>query len=187
MSRALDADLEAQIDADSLAPIQLVEIGTSDPDNPVRAWSGLGDLIWNGATYIGTGIYGKVSAIEETNELKAGGVVFELSGVPSELLAVSLSSMRWGRSAKVWFAALDGNRMVGEPYQMFAGLTDVPEIVDDGSTVTIRITAENRLIDLERPRERRYTPEDQKITDASDLGFSFVAGLQDWNGVWGQA
>lgn len=187
MSRTLDPALESAVTSDSLEPIGLIEIGTSDPDNPVRAWSGLGELVWNGATYVGTGIFGKVSAIEETSELKAGGVVFELAGVPTELLSISLAEMRWGRPAKVWFGVLDGNRLDGEPVLMFAGLTDVPEIADDGASVTIRITAENRLIDLERPRERRYTPEDQKLTDSTDKGFEYVAFLQDWNGVWGQA
>jgi hypothetical protein len=48
------------------------------------------------------------------------------------------------------------------------------------------LTAESRLIDLERSRERRYTSEDQKIDYPNDKGLEFIADLQDKEIVWGR-
>lgn len=187
MSRDLGSALEEEVQKARFVPIGLVEIGTDDPALPIRAWTGLGDLSWNGAVFKGTGILGKVSQLEETGDLKASGIVFELSGVPAELLSVSLQGMRQGRDARIWIAALDdAGRFVGEPYLLSRALTDVPEIEDNGETVTLRISAENRLIDLERPRVRRFTDQDQRLTDPTDRGFEYIAGMQDEQFIWGR-
>ena len=54
-------------------------------------------------------------------------------------------------------------------------------VTEQAETATITIQAENRLVDLERPRIRRYSDEDQKsdTANASDVGFEFVPSLQD--------
>jgi muramoyltetrapeptide carboxypeptidase LdcA involved in peptidoglycan recycling len=71
--------------------------------------------------------------------------------------------------------------LVANPYELFAGFSDVTVITEQAETSTISIQSENRLVDLERPRIRRYTDEDQKsdTANASDIGFEFVPSLQD--------
>jgi hypothetical protein len=64
---------------------------------------------------------------------------------------------------------------------------DVPSISEGGDTATITITAENRLLDLERVRVRRYTQEDQARDDVTDLGFEFVPALQDKEVLFGSS
>ena len=63
---------------------------------------------------------------------------------------------------------------------------DTMGIEDTGDTANISLTAESRLIDLERSRERRYTSEDQKIDYPNDKGLEFIADLQDKEIVWGR-
>jgi hypothetical protein len=53
----------------------------------------------------------------------------------------------------------------------------------DGSTVTI--DAENRLVDLDRPSNLRYTKESQNFLHSGDTGFNRVASLQDKQINWG--
>ncbi|MFZ8993149.1 MAG: hypothetical protein ACO20L_10805, partial [Candidatus Puniceispirillaceae bacterium] len=62
---------------------------------------------------------------------------------------------------------------------------DVMTIAEEGETCTITLTAESRLIDLERPRLRRWTSEDQKSLDATDKGFEFINSLQEATIKWG--
>jgi hypothetical protein len=62
---------------------------------------------------------------------------------------------------------------------------DVMTIDETGETCSITLTAENRLIDLERPRVRRYTSEDQKSLHPNDKGFDFVNSLQEAEIKWG--
>ena len=55
-------------------------------------------------------------------------------------------------------------------------------------TAVITVSVENRLIDLEKPRVRRYTPEDQKIDlpfNVRDNGFDEVASVQNKEIIWG--
>jgi hypothetical protein len=59
-------------------------------------------------------------------------------------------------------------------------ISDTPE----GSTVTI--DAENRLIDLDRPSNLRYTKESQNFLFSGDTGFNRVASLQDKQINWGK-
>jgi hypothetical protein len=75
---------------------------------------------------------------------------------------------------------------VADPVLQFEGRLDVPAIEDGEDTATIAISYESELIDLERARERRYTPEDQAIDYPGDLGFAYVAALQDAQITWGR-
>jgi hypothetical protein len=63
---------------------------------------------------------------------------------------------------------------------------DVMDITDDATTARISARYESRLIDLDRSRQRRYTPEDQTLNVPGDLGFEYVAGLQDMQIFWGR-
>ena len=55
----------------------------------------------------------------------------------------------------------------------------------DGATVTI--DAENRLVDLDRPSNLRYTKESQNFLFSGDTGFNRVASIQDKQINWGKA
>jgi hypothetical protein len=78
----------------------------------VRVWSGMGDLTWDGRTWIGVGTFGEVGPIEETTEVRATGALFQLSGVPSGLLNEVVGVSVQGRRARLpdWPERLD--RMV---------------------------------------------------------------------------
>lgn len=186
MSRDLTAAMQSAVQADVVRPILIVKIATAGGD--VRVWSGYGDLTFNGEIYQGTGTLGGVSNIQESADLQANGITFSLSGVPSDLISTALGQMRQGMNAQMWFGALDVStgQLIADPYELFTGFTDVPSIDEGAETATISITVENRLIDLERPRTRRYTKEDQNLDYPGDLGFDFVPSLQDKEIIWGR-
>lgn len=153
----------------------------------VRLWSGLGDLTWNGLTWSGAGDLGTVSPILETTDVQANGVRVTLSGIPAASLSLALQEARRGQTGTIWLAFLDDTgAVVADPYIAFSGRLDQPQIEDGGDTAAISIAYENRLIDLERPRERRFDHQDQQIDHPGDLGFAYVASIQQWNGVWGR-
>jgi hypothetical protein len=74
---------------------------------------------------------------------------------------------------------------VADPYLVFDGRMDVMTIEDAGETANISLSAESRLIDLERARVRRYTNNDQQNQFAGDTSLRFVADLQDKEIAWG--
>ena len=167
-------------------PALLVELQFAS--GPVRAWSGVGPLTWNGVSWAGVGLLGRVSTVEETLELKAAGASFQLSGIPSELLTPVVSEPIQSRAALLWLAFFDEDwAVVPDPVLLFRGRMDTVEIADGGSIATITLFAESRLRDLERARVRRYTDADQQAEVPGDLGLAFVASLQEVNILWGRA
>jgi len=185
MSRDLTTAVINQIDATELQPFLLFrgEFATG----VVRAWSGIGNLSWDGQTWVGTGSLLQVSSIEEAGETVANGATITLSGVPLELISLALSSARQGSQGKIYLGFLSAGSVVVDPVLVFEGKLDVPVIEENGETGTIAIAYESRLIDLQKPRESRYTDQDQQRAYPGDLGFEFVPSLQEKSLIWGRA
>ena len=62
---------------------------------------------------------------------------------------------------------------------------DAIEIDEGPETSTLRVSAESRLVDLQRSRERRFTHEDQQIDFSGDLGLEYMARAQSTPYQWG--
>ena len=183
MSRNLTSAVQTQLAASELEPFLAVKLNFDSGD--LRLWTGYGDITVDGETYTGGGHLLNISQIEETVEIAARGMTMSLNGVDSSLISLALSENYQTRSAKVYLGVLSSGSVVASPYQLFDGRMDVLTIDDSGETATITLTAESRLIDLERPRLRRYTAEDQKLKHPNDTGLDFVASLQEKEIAWG--
>lgn len=181
MARNLTSAFDTAIQQDEIHPIIITKVNTSGGD--VRVWSGIGDLTHDSETYIGTGTFGGISSTSEKTDLSATGITLSLSGIPSALISTALGQIQQGRLCQIWMGLLTPatGALISDPYELFTGFSDVTIITEQAETATITIQVENRLVDLERPRIRRYTDEDQKSDSANsgDKGFEFVPGLQD--------
>lgn len=187
MARNLTPEMVTAVQAGTVRPFLMAKIETGGGD--VRVWSGLGDLVFNSETYIGTGEFGSVSPVNESDQLKVSGINFQLTGIPGSIVSSALNDMKHGKSAQLWIAFFDeatGN-IVDDPYELFAGVTDIPSLSEGPETSTLSVSAVNRLAELERKRERRYTKEDQVLTDPTDLGFDMVPALQDMEILFGKS
>jgi hypothetical protein len=60
------------------------------------------------------------------------------------------------------------------------------DIEEGAETSVIQLSVENRLLDLERARVRRYTSNDQQSRLPGDRGFDFVETIQDRDLFWGR-
>jgi hypothetical protein len=186
MPRPLTSGMLAQLTAPRIKPLLLVQMQFTS--GIAYMWTGIGNLQWNGQTWIGVGDMGTISAIEESSEIKATNVTFTLSGIGQDIIHKALGEMRQGYPVQLWFGTLgDNNNVIADPLQMYAGRMDAPSIDEGAPTATISIATENRLIDLNRSRERRYTDQDQQINYPGDLGMQYVQLVQIWNGTWGKA
>lgn len=185
VTRSLSNDMQNVTTSTVVRPIILVEAEFDSSD--VLIWSGIGDLSWDSKTWIGTGQLLRVDAMEESVEMRAVGTTVTLSGIPSELLSIALQEDYQGRQLTVYLGAFDDSgTVITSPVIVFKGRMDIMTISESGDSASIQVNVENRLIDFERPRERRYTSEDQKIDFPSDKGFEFVSTIQDKEIVWGR-
>ena len=189
MARSLHSDFTTAVQADEVHPVLLAKINTSGGN--VLVWSGIGNITYDSDVYVGVGTLGSISELGEKTDLTATGATFSLSGIPSALVSTALGQMQHGRSCQLFLALLNVSTgaIIDNPYELFTGITDVTVLTEQPETATIGVQAENRLIDLERPRIRRYTDEDQKSGsgDSADVGFEFVQSLQDKTIMFGSS
>lgn len=176
--------LEAETLAGSLRPFLAVKFEFESGD--LNLWGGIGDITLFGETYIGTGDLLRLEPAGETDDLRAEGSTFTLSGVNSAIVSIALQEGYQGRPATLFIGALnaDGTK-VADPRPINKGRMDVMQITDQGETATVSLTVESELRAFERATSRRYTPEDQKIDFPNDLGLDFIPSLQDVDLVWG--
>ena len=153
----------------------------------VRLWTGLGELDWNGETWLGAGSLLGIGTVEETQQVVANGTTVSLSGVPLEMVSLAIDDARQGKPGRVWIGLLtEAGEIIADPVQAFTGRLDVPEIADAGESCTVTISYENRLIDLGVTRNWRYTHESQQVLSPGDRGFEFVTTIQDKEIKWGR-
>lgn len=168
---------QAAVAAKNYQPILLIE-GFFD-SGTLRFWTGYGDLVWSGNTFIGSGQVIGLSDVTETNAVESNSVTFMLNGIPSTNLSFALTENYQNRVVKYWLGLLSNGVLIADPVALFVGRADSMTIRDNGETADIALKAESHLADLLRPRARRYTQEDQKIDYPSDLGLQFVRDIQD--------
>ncbi|MBI1207256.1 MAG: hypothetical protein GC191_08200 [Azospirillum sp.] len=186
MAERLSGDPKAETFKDVVRPALLAELQFAS--GTTRAWTGVGTLTWNGEDWLGVGTFGRVSTVTETLDLKAVGARFELSGIPGDLVASMVGEPLQGKKALLYLAFFDEDwQLIPDPVLLFRGFMDSCELQDGGQTATIALNAENRLADLARARVRRYTDADQQAEYPGDLGFAYVASMQDLQILWGRS
>jgi hypothetical protein len=139
-----------------------------------NTFTGLGDLI-------------SVSPIGESDQVEAIGASLSLTGIKSSLISAALSALYTNRNASIYLGLFDTNKsVVSDVYTLFKGKMDIMKIDEGSETASITLNIENRLIVFDRPKERRFTHEDQQNRFTGDLGFEFVPDLQDKEIIWGK-
>ena len=183
MSRGLTAGMLTQANATRLQPVLLYE--GEFQSGTVRLWTGVGPLTWNSVVWTGAGTLLGITPIEETRDTRAVGIAVTLSGISSTIIAVALTECRLKKAGSIYFACMSGGAIVADPVLAYKGFLDIPTIEDQGDTCTVTISYESELIDLQRPRIRRYTHNDQKLDYANDKGFEYVSEIQERDVLWG--
>lgn len=153
---------------------------------PLRLWTGMGNFTLNGNVFAGVGSLAGISAIQESaDDIRAAGVVLSLSGVPSSLISLILTEHFQSRPATIWLAFFTSAwALIPDAVNLFTGRMDYPVLEDGGDTAKISVYVESELVDLERPRVRRFTHEDQWELYPGDRGLEYVASIQNMDVVW---
>ena len=168
---------QAAIASRNYQPIMMIE-GLFD-SGALRFWTGYGDLVWSGNTFIGSAQLIGITDVTETNALESSSVTFTLNGIPAPNLSFALTENYQNRVVNLYFGLLSNGALIADPVVLFRGRADSLTIRSTGDSADIRLVVENHLVDLMRARTRRYTHEDQQLDYAGDLGFQFVKDIQD--------
>jgi len=184
MSRTLSSGMQTAATAEVVRPIVLVQCDFDS--GALNLWNGIGDLTVSGVTYVGGGTLLNISSMKESADLAANGMTVTLSGVMELLISKARNEPYQGRELVIRLGAMDAsNSVISTPVIIFSGFMDTMVIQDGAETATISVSVENRLIEFQRSRIRRYTAEDQKIDYPDDKGLEFVAEISEKEIVWG--
>jgi hypothetical protein len=137
------------------------------------------DVDYAGNTYTGLRGLGTIAAIEETPGTVTG-LTFQMAGITEAHIAAVLAEPIQGRTAIIRIAVLDKSTNppgLAVDSNVWQGLLDVQRYNEGASTVTV--TAENRLVEWDRPRLLRYTDEDHKRAYPSDGFFKLVPQMAE--------
>ena len=183
--QGLDASIVNRLGADEQAIFFAIKAEFDTDD--ILVWSGIDDIVINSETYLGAGSLLSVSSTEENSELKSNGMAVSLSGMDSTIVNYALTENYQNRPITLFMGyVMGGTNEVAGTLTAFKGrmtsliINDAPE----GSRVTI--DSENRLVDLDRPSNLRYTKESQNFLHSGDTSLNRVASLQDKIILWGK-
>lgn len=182
--RNLSTEMQAVSTAEVVRPIIFVECEFDSGD--INLWNGVGSLSYVGKNYIGAGNLLAVEPVSESTDLRANGTSVTLSGLNNTLVGLAKDEDYQGRALTVKLGAMDENNdVIADPVIMFSGFMDTMMLTESGESSTITIDVENKLIQMDRARVRRFTDNDQRIDHPNDDGFSFVTKIQDREIKWG--
>lgn len=149
------------------------------PQVQVGAFLGSGEIFGPGKIYraqVYNGINGTLVADFDPGRVNPNTLTGQM--VTGEVWTVGQSG---GTPARIINSGLE---IIDTPYRSYQGRLDVPSIEDGGETGIVSIQYENRLIDLERPRARRWTHEDAQIDHPTERGFEYISGLANREVYW---
>ncbi len=183
--RTLTTAVANALAAENVTPVLFAEMDFAS--GFLRVHSAVGSYTVEGNTYTGVGTLGQVETVEESGELQAYGLRLGLSGVPNTLIGTALTEDYQGRALRVLIGVLDASHaLVASPVVVFAGRMDNMQITLGPEAASISLNAENRLIDWDRPRVRRYNNADQQAEYPGDRGFEFTEQMVNKTLFWGR-
>jgi hypothetical protein len=183
MTRNLDADFKAALEAEEVRPFYAAQLDLDQ--GPLRLWTGYGDITIDGNTFTGAGNLLGFSGFEEVNDLSAKSISITLSGLDQTVLSLALTEPIANRKVRVFFGAeaSDGTR---HAIEIFTGRANTIPFEDDGETGRVELSVDSKLVRLNEASNRRYTQGSHQARHPNDTFFSFVADLQDKEIAWGR-
>lgn len=193
MSRSLQSLTASAYAAGHVKPIVFVKL-EFDPASAgtIRLHNGLGTYTWNdgsgNATWQGAGDLGKISAIQEGDQISPYNIELTLSGLDSVITAEAVKEKYYQRPVTLFVGALgDDDQLVATPDAVWNGLIDVMNVKFGASEGdTIQLIAESELASFERSNNLLYTNAQQQSEHSGDTFFSHLQEMEDITLAWGK-
>ena len=181
MSRNIDSTYKNAIGAPVVYPAFFFEMDFAS--GFLRLWTGNGSKSWDSKTWTGGGSALTVDSWSEETSLAARLLSIGLNGLDAAIIALALNDTPYqGRTANVYLNIMSdagASSTVDSSYLVIEGKMDQLNWSDAGQDgVSMSLSIEDRLNDLFRPREVRYTDQDQRALFPTDKGLEYVAALQ---------
>lgn len=181
MSRGLSTTNEAQVDAQHLHEVALVQFGF---DTPVYVHSGIGSITYDSNTYLGMGDLGTISAPRESEALGPAPITLGLEGVTSDYIGEALDSGNLYDEVTIYVGyRQDDGTLVADPWILWKGWYEYGSI-ELGDESEVQITCQHDLSQISEKKGDRYSDEDAQSKNAGDVAFEFTASTKNQKLLW---
>lgn len=163
----------------------LVEIDY--PTTPVRAWTGVGSIVWDSKTWAGLGDMGEMSAVQERAGAEAGRVTLKMAGITAYDRARALLNTSASRKVNCWLAAFSVDAGTGawsvlpDPWKFFSGISDVHKLHKGA----IEVSVETVLSRLKYAKVARFSNEEQQRHFPGDRSMEYASRINNQPRYWG--
>jgi len=182
MSRPIAANNLAEINSPHAHEVLMLKM---DFDEPAFVHSGVGDITFDGNTYVGVGAVGSVDSVRESAQTNPLQLRFTMSGIDAAQLDQAMNSGTFGDALDlmIGFRQDDGD-LVADPETLWGGTY---EYANDsaGDDHVISITATSDIAVLEQKNGARFSDEYHRVKYPSDTGFEFIAAAGKRDLIWG--
>ena len=124
MPRITDGPTLAALAAGDVQPALFVQLTFSTAT--VYIWSGVGNLSWNGQTWIGLGSLLGITDVGDGSSVEARGVAFTLSACDPTALADALGEVKLGLPAILYLGLYVSSSLLSAPIVAWSGRMDQP-------------------------------------------------------------
>ena len=150
--------------------------------DPVNVWSGVGDLVWDGKTWTGTGAMGSLSSVSEATDLTDTVIKATLSHLDAAIMPDLVSEViemdPVGRSYTIYLAFFNADNTIKDTILLSAGLIDSISLTG-GLVGSISIDLVSEAGQMARTLFYRMDDQHQQQLFPGDRGFEFVACLEE--------
>ena len=194
MTRILPTSVSLGVEQDKVSVAFLLELALDG--GSVFLWSGEGNLIWNGQTWLGVGAMGAISSVAEDAQLSDARIKATLSHVPVDNLPDFVQEFSdndpVGRGFTLNLAFFNDDTSINDVVTLTAGFIDAISMNDgeggaDGSSGGIELTLASEAALLSRHRGYRLTDQHQEALFMGDRGLEFVTDTTLGEIRWGAA
>lgn len=181
MLRVFNSSVQQALQFPQVTPAFFVsaEFAQGSGVQTLYAWSGVGNVSAAGVTWGGLGSLMSISTIEEGADsaqgITARNITVTVSGLDPQWANTIRKNFIQGGLLTISLALFAPNgTMITIPAQIFGGQMDTASVTGNGVNSTITLNVENRLVDLNRSRERLLTPSDIQLDHPLDQSCTFV-------------
>ncbi len=178
MTRNISQEASDHIEAETIPFAVLLELEFDS--GPVNLWWGIGDIVWDGKTWIGTGEIGSLSGVTEATDLSDTVIRATLSHLDNSLMPDFVDELTnqnpVGRGFSTYLAFFNPDNSIKDTVLLSAGLIDAVHLTN-GETGAISLDLVSEAGQMARVRFFRMDDQHQQKIFPGDKGFQFVTGL----------
>lgn len=155
-------------------------------DTPIYVHTGLGNIPFEGNTYLGVGDLAGFSGLTESETIVPSPVQVSLSGLNTEFFNEALNAANYNDKVTLLTAFRDdGGNLIDDPEIFYKGTIEKGGVEKGETENSVSFTLQHALAILRQKIGSKFTDEDQQRKFPGDLGFQFVEKQRTLRLTWG--